>query len=197
MMEEESQQNTISVPGISVSAASDEEHEGEFSLIDNIPIDKNKERRTSASSISSLSSSSELGDYANNSSNITDEQRDDDDDEHHNPTDDEVKDILNGTESMAINENGVVPNGDGGTTTQKPYEVVGDRVLIERDGKFELVDVNDVKADYFQMMGFGESPEVKVSLEEKPASADSKKTYSGLEVSHSSFPFSLKTNSLD
>lgn len=33
------------------------------------------------------------------------------------------------------------------------YEIVGDRVLVERDGKFELVDANEIKAEYFEMLG--------------------------------------------
>lgn len=32
-------------------------------------------------------------------------------------------------------------------------EVIGDRVLIERDGKFELVDVSEIKAEYYDMLG--------------------------------------------
>lgn len=36
-------------------------------------------------------------------------------------------------------------------------EMIGDRVLIERDGKFELVDVSEIKAEYFDMLGI--SPE--------------------------------------
>lgn len=38
---------------------------------------------------------------------------------------------------------------------EKPanLEMVGDRVLIERDGKFELVDVSEIKAEYFEMLG--------------------------------------------
>lgn len=36
-------------------------------------------------------------------------------------------------------------------------EMIGDRVLIERDGKFELVDVSEIKAEYYEMLGI--SPE--------------------------------------
>lgn len=38
---------------------------------------------------------------------------------------------------------------------EKPanLEMIGDRVLIERDGKFELVDVSEIKAEYFEMLG--------------------------------------------
>ena len=32
-------------------------------------------------------------------------------------------------------------------------EMIGDRVLIERDGKFELVDVSEIKAEYYDMLG--------------------------------------------
>lgn len=63
-------------------------------------------------------------------------------------------------------------------------EMVGDRVLIERDGKFELVDASEIKAEYFEMLGL--SPEQKESSvndvgkasdlsEDKPSAALPKK----------------------
>ncbi|XP_065056886.1 coiled-coil domain-containing protein 181-like [Rhopilema esculentum] len=47
-------------------------------------------------------------------------------------------------------------------------DIVGDRILIERDGKFELVDASEVKAEYFQMMGIEEDLGKESSPEEKP-----------------------------
>ena len=44
------------------------------------------------------------------------------------------------------------PNEDGEKSPQN-YEIVGDRVLVEKDGKFELVDANEIKAEYFEMLG--------------------------------------------
>lgn len=35
----------------------------------------------------------------------------------------------------------------------KSFDTVSDRVLIEKDGKFELVDANEIKAEYFEMLG--------------------------------------------
>ena len=49
-------------------------------------------------------------------------------------------------------------------------EVVGDRVLIERDGKFELVDVKEIKAEYFEMLGLSVDDKLKTSVEEEPPS---------------------------
>ena len=53
-----------------------------------------------------------------------------------------------------------------------PVEIVGDRILIERDGKFELVDASEVKAQYFDMIGLGSLTnglEKRSEAEEKPA----------------------------
>ena len=66
--------------------------------------------------------------------------------------------------SVSISEEGDVESHMNGTSGEKEdinealrqssqIEVVGDRVLIERDGKFELVDVNEIKAEYFEMLG--------------------------------------------
>ena len=38
-------------------------------------------------------------------------------------------------------------------TKSPAMEKIGDRVLIERDGKFELVDVSEIKAEYYDMLG--------------------------------------------
>lgn len=44
-------------------------------------------------------------------------------------------------------------NGDSLPVKSPVMEVIGDRVLIERDGKFELVDVAEIKAEYYDMLG--------------------------------------------
>ena len=44
-------------------------------------------------------------------------------------------------------------NGDSLPVKSPAMEVIGDRVLIERDGKFELVDVTEIKAEYYDMLG--------------------------------------------
>ena len=44
------------------------------------------------------------------------------------------------------------PN-ETGEKTSPNYEIVGDRVLVEKDGRFELVDANEIKAEYFEMLG--------------------------------------------
>lgn len=53
-------------------------------------------------------------------------------------------------------QNGVkLDESDGKSQSGKgpTLEMVGDRVLIERDGKFELVDASEIKAEYFEMLG--------------------------------------------
>lgn len=74
-------------------------------------------------------------------------------------------------------------------------EMIGDRVLIERDGKFELVDVSEIKAEYYELLGItpeangvnngseGKSSEATENdgeeiPEEKPASRPRPKTTS-------------------
>lgn len=47
-------------------------------------------------------------------------------------------------------------------------DVVGDRVLVEKDGKFELVDIAEVKAEYFAMKGIDKRFANQVD-DEKPA----------------------------
>lgn len=62
--------------------------------------------------------------------------------------------------SVSISEDGTSGEKEDINETLRQssqIEVVGDRVLIERDGKFELVDVNEIKAEYFEMLGI--SPE--------------------------------------
>ena len=147
---------TPSVPGISVSAASDdEEHEEEFSLIDNLPS-----RKDSKSSESSSSSSSDSEKESNEASpELVDENRQDQDAGKDNS-------LAEDTENLSINEN---------VDSQETNEAVGDRILIEKDGKFELVDVSEVKAEYFQMMGLNDTSN-STSLEEKPATDNTDKS---------------------
>lgn len=48
-------------------------------------------------------------------------------------------------------------NGDVSPMKSPAMEMIGDRVLIERDGKFELVDVSEIKAEYFDMLGISDT----------------------------------------
>ena len=55
-------------------------------------------------------------------------------------------------------ESGELQSKDGEDSQESPekspaMEMIGDRVLIERDGKFELVDVSEIKAEYYDMLG--------------------------------------------
>ena len=50
------------------------------------------------------------------------------------------------------------------------YEIVGDRVLVEKDGKFELVDANEIKAEYFEMLGI--KPEGSVESNESSKTSE-------------------------
>lgn len=59
-------------------------------------------------------------------------------------------------------QNGVtLDDSDGKSQSGKAptLEMVGDRVLIERDGKFELVDASEIKAEYFEMLGLEKGQE--------------------------------------
>lgn len=48
-------------------------------------------------------------------------------------------------------------------------DIVGDRVLVEKDGKFELVDIAEVKAEYFLMKGIDPNFHASKEKDEKPA----------------------------
>lgn len=84
-------------------------------------------------------------------------------------------------------------------TKSPAMEMIGDRVLIERDGKFELVDVSEIKAEYYEMLGIatennGENPaseetgsetsenSVKEIAEDKPEKRPRPKTTSVHEL---------------
>ena len=49
-------------------------------------------------------------------------------------------------------------------------EMIGDRVLIERDGKFELVDVSEIKAEYYDMLGI--SPDMAKNKDAEKAESE-------------------------
>lgn len=53
--------------------------------------------------------------------------------------------------NVSLNEE--KPSQEEKEEAEQNYEIVGDRVLVERDGKFELVDANEIKAEYFEMLG--------------------------------------------
>lgn len=55
--------------------------------------------------------------------------------------------------SVESNESHNGINGDSSPVKSPAMEMIGDRVLIERDGKFELVDVSEIKAEYYDMLG--------------------------------------------
>lgn len=65
---------------------------------------------------------------------------------------DGFEDSVNLSEEKPVRE-----EKEEGTTgehiNEQAYEIVGDRVLVEKDGKFELVDANEIKAEYFEMLG--------------------------------------------
>lgn len=79
-----------------------------------------------------------------------------------------INDEADGTASEQSESAGKV-NDEGNESLQSSYnkedsvespppkspamEMIGDRVLIERDGKFELVDVSEIKAEYYDMLG--------------------------------------------
>jgi hypothetical protein len=59
-----------------------------------------------------------------------------------------------------------------GENSSQNYEIVGDRVLVEKDGKFELVDANEIKAEYFEMLGI--KPEGSVEGSQSSQNGDIK-----------------------
>ena len=63
------------------------------------------------------------------------------------------------------------PQQNGEKSSQN-YEIVGDRVLVEKDGKFELVDANEIKAEYFEMLGI--KPEGSVEGSQSSQNGDIK-----------------------
>ena len=90
-------------------------------------------------------------------------------------------------------------SSESSPTKSPAMEMIGDRVLIERDGKFELVDVSEIKAEYYDMLGIapennGENPaseetgsetsdnSVKEIAEDKPEKRPRPKTTSVHEL---------------
>lgn len=123
-MGEEIQRNIV--PGISVHGASDEENDA------------------------GISQTAQNDDEEEHFSDLSSESEDDDEDK--------LKSSNSSVEKENIEENATkdlenMKLDDSVDQPKVPYEVVGDRILIERDGKFELIDASDVKAEYFQMMG--------------------------------------------
>ena len=58
-------------------------------------------------------------------------------------------------------------SSESSPTKSPAMEMIGDRVLIERDGKFELVDVSEIKAEYYDMLGITtENNDEKAASEE-------------------------------
>lgn len=90
---------------------------------------------------------------------------------HHNAMDERENELCERFDS------GVSLNDDKSTVDSpenggQNYEIVGDRVLVEKDGKFELVDANEIKAEYFEMLGI--SPEVSSSSSSEVTAEKSK-----------------------
>lgn len=55
--------------------------------------------------------------------------------------------------------NGVTISDRDKVSKSPTLEMVGDRVLIERDGKSELVDASEIKAEYVKMLGLDKGNE--------------------------------------
>ena len=53
----------------------------------------------------------------------------------------------------SLQSNNKEDSSESSPTKSPAMEKIGDRVLIERDGKFELVDVSEIKAEYYDMLG--------------------------------------------
>lgn len=53
----------------------------------------------------------------------------------------------------SLQSNNKEDSSESSPTKSPAMEMIGDRVLIERDGKFELVDVSEIKAEYYDMLG--------------------------------------------
>ncbi len=73
--------------------------------------------------------------------------------------------------SLSEEKSSIEPEETGEKSGQN-YEIVGDRVLVEKDGKFELVDANEIKAEYFEMLGI--KPEGSVEGSESSQNSDVK-----------------------
>ena len=53
----------------------------------------------------------------------------------------------------SLQSNNKEDSSESSPTKSPAMEMIGERVLIERDGKFELVDVSEIKAEYYDMLG--------------------------------------------
>lgn len=56
-------------------------------------------------------------------------------------------------QNESLQSNNKEDSSESSPTKSPAMEMIGDRVLIERDGKFELVDVSEIKAEYYDMLG--------------------------------------------
>lgn len=103
-----------------------------------------------------------------------------DEDELAKALDEDLTVDKDGDDGESQNEDNLEEAGQSDTTDEKPanLEMIGDRVLIERDGKFELVDVSEIKAEYFEMLGITapEKPEDKETVITNGGVASDKKT---------------------
>lgn len=72
-------------------------------------------------------------------------------------------------------------NEDSPPSKSPAMEMIGDRVLIERDGKFELVDVSEIKAEYYDMLGIVPENNDENILSEETGSETSEKNAKEIE----------------
>lgn len=56
-------------------------------------------------------------------------------------------------QNESLQSNNKEDSSESSPTKSPAMEMIGDRVLIERDGKFELVDVSEIRAEYYDMLG--------------------------------------------
>ena len=144
---------TPEVPGISISRASDEEN-------DSIGIDNPKDYQNGSNKHDNdlKNDPNDLGMDDNGSRESNDELENDSDSKDVSQLAEKLDDIgLDGNDEKLINS----------------ADVIGDRVLVERDGKFELVDIAEVKAEYFLMKGIDEKLLDQEVTDEKPAAGES------------------------
>ena len=121
------------VPGISISAASDEEN------------DSSDENKHEFEKENQIRSNDQLTNDSANNNNCNGEC---DEVDNGNGSKDDTSEL-----SAKMND---IEIDDNEESSFKAADIVGDRVLVERDGKFELVDIAEVKAEYFEMKGIDE-----------------------------------------
>jgi len=121
------------VPGISISAASDEENES------------SEENNQEFEKENKIHSNDQLNNNLPDNNNYNGEHDEVDDG---NGSKDDTSELSAKMKDIGIDDNE--------ESSFKAADIVGDRVLVERDGKFELVDIAEVKAEYFEMKGIDE-----------------------------------------